>query len=846
MSENKQKLTNKIKNITDRKLFRNLLKLAGLGFIAGVLLIVGVIWYFAKDLPDFNSIADYKPKLITKIYSEDNQLVAEYAEEKRVYVELEDIPEKLIKSLLATEDNKFYEHNGFDLKGILRAAIKNAVSSSREGASTITQQLVKNLLLTNERTYTRKIKELILAYRIERSFSKDEILELYLNHIYLGAGSYGVMQAALTYFNTDIDNLNNAQIALLVGLPKAPNGYNPLRKPKIARYRRDVVLGRMLTTGLITHEEYKEAVAQDLQLNPRGKFYGQSAPDYSEHVRRVLKDKYGKEALYTSGMQVNTTLDLKLQEMAQTAVINGVRGYDRRHGFKGPIAKLTMFSNWESRVKQLDKEYSNYKVIGDFAYVTEINKEKKQANIMLRNEQVGIIPIKQLRWAREYVSADERGDYVRKVEDVLSVGDIILVKKLDKQPKPIKVKETVEETIEENGETKTISKEVEKEIQETHYSLEQYPEVQSALVAIDVKTGAVKALVGGFDKQGTFNRAIQAKRQVGSSFKPFVYATALENGFKTNSIILDAPIILRDSELNKAWKPQNYSEKVYGPSPLRRGLEKSRNLMTIRLARKVGISNIIKFASKFGLPTANMEKNLSTALGSASISLIDMVSAYTVFANSGIYNEPYFIESIQDRSGSVIYKKGYDCFDCEGPTAKETNLPDEIESIEQSGQVIISDTLAYMVTDLLQGVVKRGTGWRARALGMPVAAKTGTTNDYIDAWYVGYTADLAVGVWSGFDNPHSMGNNETGSGVSGPIWTEFMKNAKPYLAGNNFEIPEDIVFVKVDEKTGQLPTANTSKTILEVFRNGEEPNAQTSGDSYIQEYDDSELLEGIY
>ena len=840
MSEQKNKLFKKLANLKNKKTFKLLLKLAALGFVAGIVLIAGVIFYFAKDLPNFNNISDYQPKLITKIYSENNQLVAEYAKEKRIYVKLEDIPEKIVKSLLATEDTKFYEHNGFDLKGILRAALKNILLGSREGASTITQQLVKNLLLTNERTYTRKIKEIILSYRIERQFTKDEILELYLNHIYLGARSYGIMQAALTYFNTDLDNLTNAQIALLVGLPKAPNGYNPLRKPKVARYRRDVVLGRMLNENIITKQEYEYAVASDLQLNPREKYYGQSAPDYSEHVRRLLLDKYGDDGLYKSGLQVNTTLDLDLQEIAQTAVINGVKAYDKRHGYRGPITKISLLNTWDKRVEQLNKDNPNYKVIGDFAYVSVVDDEAKTAQVVLKNGALGEITLDELKWARKYIEVNEKGPKVKKVSDVLEVGDVILVRKLDKQPEATTITKTItnDEGIEEE-----ITEEVTPLFQ---YALEQYPEIQTALVAIDVKTGAVKALVGGFDKQGTFNRAIQARRQVGSSFKPFVYATALEKGYKTNSIILDAPIILRDAELNKAWKPQNYSEKVYGPSPLRRGIEKSRNLMTIRLARKVGISNIVKFANRLGLPAENMERNLSTALGSASMTLLDMVSAYTVFANKGIYNKPYFIDSIQNRDGSTIYKKGFDCNECGNTMAKETNLPEKLNTFEPEGESVIADTLAYQVTDLLQGVVKRGTGWRARAVGIPVAAKTGTTNDYIDSWYVGYSADLAVGVWSGFDNPKTMGNNETGSGVSGPVWAEFMKEAKKHLPNSSFQVPEDVVFVKVDEKTGQLPTSKTKKTLLEVFVNGTEPNSENTDSEFAEEFEESEELEGIY
>ncbi|MCP4354262.1 MAG: PBP1A family penicillin-binding protein [Proteobacteria bacterium] len=796
------------------------LKLGVIGFIFSITFIGGVIFYYAKDLPNFNSIADYKPKLITKVYAENNILVAEYAKEKRIYVPLEDIPEKIVKSLLATEDKLFYQHYGFDLKGIARAFIKNILFNSREGASTITQQLVKNLLLTNERTYSRKIKELILSYKIEKAFSKNEILELYLNHIYLGSGSYGVMQASLNYFNTDLKSLTNEQIAVLVGLPKAPNKYNPLNNPKFARYRRDIVLRRMLDMGIITIEEYKESVKSEIKLNPKRKYYGQDAPDFSEHIRRIIKDTYGEKELYTSGMHINTTLNMEMQKIAQKAVLNGVKIYDKRHGWRGPLAKLVFFGRWNSRVKSLKKQLPQYKVIGEFAYVSEIDDETKVAHIVDEHNNLGIIPFKELKWAREFIGTNEKGPRVKKVSDVLNSGDIILVRKLKEQKN-------------ENPEL-------------TAYTLEQFPKVQAALVAMDPKSGAVRALVGGFDKQGTFNRAIQAKRQVGSSFKPFVYGSALENGFQTNSIILDAPIVVRSQIKEDAWKPQNYSEKVYGPATLRRGLEKSRNLMTINLARKLGISKIIKFASKLGIPTENMKNNLSTALGTASISLIDMVSAYTVFANEGIYNKPFFIRSIQDFSGSTIYKNGYNCNSCSDESVNANSIPDKIDSLDLTGKQVISDTLAYMITDLMQGVVKRGTGWRAKKLGITVAAKTGTTNDWFDAWFMGFSPDLVIGVWSGFDNPQTLGNQETGSGVSGPIWAEFMSEAKKLLPNSNFKIPEDIVFVKVDLDTGQLPTSKTKKTILEVFRNGNQPNGDAKHQTHFEETSEDSFLEGIY
>ncbi len=764
--------------------------------LVGVLAIVGVLFYYSQRVPDFNTLSDYDPKLITKIYARDGTLLAEYARERRIYVPIENIPKNVIDAYLAAEDTSFYEHGGFDLKGIVRAALVNILTDRRQGASTITQQVAKTFLLSSERTYERKIKELILAKRIEDAFTKNEILELYLNQIYLGRGSYGVASAALTYYNRRLDELSIGQRAMLAGLPKAPSAYNPKTHPRVARLRRDVIIRRMQAEGFITDAEAEKAIDTGLELNPRKIKNGKSAPAFSEHVRRELLDKYGSNGLYESGMQVQTTLDPALQKHAMKAIRKGLRDYDRRHGYRGASGRIALLASWSARIDEEFKKYSGVREFAIPAAVLEIDDESGLVKIGLPASRVGYIPLAAMKWARKHIAASSLGPKITKPSDVLRIGDIIFVANVNKV----------------RG-LKAFKGQGNK-----FYSLEQLPKAQAALVALDVHTGAVRAMVGGFEKSSEFNRAIQAKRQPGSAFKPLVYAYAMTEGYTPASIILDSPVVVRNTELDDAWKPQNYSTRVYGPSTLRRGLEKSRNLMTIRLAQDLGIRDIIRFSRAFGL-SEDMPPNLSTALGSASASLLELTSAYSVFPNKGKLAQPYFIEQVKMPSGLSIPESNRNCNNCAGFDASATKLP----MVDIHEEEILTPEISYIMTDLLRGVVTNGTGKRALAVGHPVGGKTGTTNDYIDAWFVGFSPLYAVGVWVGFDRPQPMGKSETGSRAALPIWTEFMKNSLRGYKQRDFVIPQGVTFVRIDADTGQIPTDSTKKTIMEVFVEGTEP-----------------------
>ena len=766
--------------------------------VVGMFFAVGVIFYFAQRVPDFRTLEDYTPKLVTKLYSQEGTLLAEYARERRIYVPIEKIPREVIQAYLAAEDTSFYNHMGFDIKGIIRAAIVNLLTDRRQGASTITQQVAKTFLLSSERTYTRKIKELILAYRMEKAFTKNEILDLYLNQIYLGHGAYGVAAAALTYYNKPLSELTIGQRAMLAGLPKAPSGYNPVTHPRAARLRRDVVIRRMQTEGFITSEQADAAIAQDLELNLRSFPKGEAAPAFSEHVRRELLENYSADSLYEGGLKVLTTLDPKMQAHAEKAVSQGLRNYDRRHGYRGAYGRIAVLATWQGRIDELFKEHEKVRNFAIPAAVLEVDDTTGLTKIGLPAGRIGYIPLEGMKWARAYINPDELGKKVEKPSDVVRMGDVVFVTSAD-----------------------NVSGLKDFKGKGQYFSLEQLPAVQGALVALDVHTGAVRAMVGGFGKDDDFNRAIQAKRQPGSAFKPFVYAYAMTQGMTPASIVLDAPVVIRNNELDTAWKPQNYSEKVYGPSTLRRGLEKSRNLMTIRLAQELGIRNIIRFAQGFGLEE-KMPPNLSTALGAASASLLELTNAYGVFANGGERPKPYFVERIHSPAGDVLYgRKTASCIGCLGFTEAK-KLPNLVQESEQ----LLSPEVSYIMTDLLRGVVQNGTGQGAKAVGHPVGGKTGTTNDYIDAWFVGFSPLYAVGVWVGFDRPQPMGNAETGAKAALPIWTDFMKNTLQGHKQREYKVPQGVSFVRIDADTGLLPNANTKKTISEVFVKGTEPTKQ--------------------
>lgn len=771
------------------------------GAALGGICLVGLLVYYASDLPDLKALSDYDPKQITKLYAHDGELLAEYARQKRVYVPIEDVPQGLIEAYLAAEDAAFYDHPGFDIKGIIRAAITNIFSSHKQGASTITQQVAKTFLLTNERTYERKIKELILARRIEKSFTKNEILELYLNQIYLGAGAYGVSAAALRYYSRPLDELTIGQMAMLAGLPRAPSAYNPLVYPRVARLRRDVIIRRMEAENFISPTEAERAIATDLELNPRRGPDGSAAASFNEHVRRKLLEDFGADGLYEDGLQVQTTLFPEFQMKAQQAVQRGLRDYDRRHGYRGAYSRIAYLPSWQARIDELFKEKEALRNFAIPAAVLEVNNQEDFAKIGLPAGRIGYIPLKAMTWAREYISADEKGPAIKDPSDVLRRGDVVFVRSLEKL-------EGFDEFEGKQG----------------FYSLEQIPEAQAALVALDIHTGAVRAMVGGFSPEDEFNRAVQAERQPGSAFKPVVYAYALSQGFTPASQILDAPVVVRGEE--RDWKPTNYSRRVYGMSSLRRGIEKSRNLMTIRLAQELGVRGIIDYARRFGLD-GDMPANLSTPLGAASTTLLDLTSAYSVFPNKGRRAQPYFIERVQATSGELIAASKYGCLDCEGPVASPTSMPN---IIQPDMEEVTTPQVAYVMLDLLRGVVQNGTGRRATAVGHPVGGKTGTTNDYVDAWFVGFSPLYAVGVWVGFDTPRTLGEGEAGSTAALPIWVDFMKNALKGYRQREYPIPPGITLMRIDTETGLQPNNQTKSTRLEVFVEGTEPGAEPAPD----------------
>ena len=762
--------------------------------------VIAILYYYSTQVPDYRTLAEYTPSLITKVYDRHGEVLAEYAKQRRVYVPIDEMPQSVINAYLAAEDDQFYKHSGFDIKGIVRAALINIFTSRKQGASTITQQVAKNFFLSSERSYVRKIKELILSYRIEKAFSKDKILELYLNQIYLGSASYGVAAAAMAYYGKDLDELTHAQLAMLAGLPKAPSRYSPISNGRVARYRRDVVLHRMLAEKFITQNEHDLAIDEDLNLNPTPLKYGQDASHFSEHVRRFILDTYGESELYKAGFSVHTTLDKTMQSYAEEAVYKALRDYDRRHGYRGPVGRMNLLINWQGRIDKEAKKWSNKKKIGIPAVVLDIDDTAGVAYVGLPKNIRGTIELSSVKWARKYIDADSLDKKIKKVSDVLSTNDIIIVKAVSEIYTPAK------------GANKA----------DGFYSLEQIPKAQGSFIALEPSTGAILAMVGGLDDGTGFNRAVQSKRQVGSALKPIVYALALEKGYTPASIILDAPVVLRSNELDNAWKPHNYSEKVYGESTLRRGLEKSRNLMTIRLARDLGMGSIIRYIRKYGV-TSDMERNLSTALGSSSISLLELTSAYGVFANAGRTVKPYAVNMVQDAVGTVIYRQHELCDTCAVDISESLYEPQKLPVV---GEQIIPETAAFQMAHMLEGIVKRGTAWRARAVGQPVGAKTGTTNDFIDAWLMGIAPNMAIGAWVGFDRPQTLGNNETGSKAAAPIWVDFatkaLNSSDDVLS---YKVPEGISFVQIDSDTGTLPNSKTKKRIFEAFMVGTEPTS---------------------
>ncbi len=738
-------------------------------FLVSAVTILIVLWTFSNSIPDYRFLKNYKPPVSSKMYSGKGELVADFSKEKRIFVPYTAIPKNVIYSFLSAEDKNFFSHPGVDAKGVMRAIlnnIKNIISSKRlEGASTITQQVAKNFLLTNEVSINRKIKEAILAFRIERALSKERILELYLNQIYLGSGAYGVAAASLEYFDKSIKELNYTEAALLAALPKAPSKYNPYRNKKLAKFRRDLVLKNLFDNDFISQENYLEFKNKPIELKKIKKVFLENSQYYIEDVRKNIIEKLTYEKVYNQGYNINTPIDLNLQKLATQSLRNGLVEYDRRKGWRGPIKNISYRKNWSNQIKD---EFRLEKSIGwEIAIIKRINKF--ETLIELENNSQGVINYKDISWTK------------KEFEELFRKGDIIYVKRKENN----------------------------------NYALQQLPKINGGIVAMDPFTGRVLALSGGFSfKNSEFNRASQAFRQPGSAFKPFVYALALENKYTPSSLVLDAPLVLDQGVDLKKWKPENYGKKFYGPSTLRVGLEKSRNLMTVRIAQSLGVEKIAKFSKKMNI-YQDPEELLSISLGSAETTLLSLTSAYCSFVNGGKLIKPVIIDRIQDGEGNTIFNnENRRCVDCDKISFTSTDFP----KIEDDYPQVLSPQTAYQVTSLLQGAVERGTGKRLKKLGLNLAGKTGTTNENTDAWFIGFTSNLVIGVYVGMDNPKPLGKFETGSKAALPIFEEFVKKAIKKSDARPFKVPGDITLMVVDPDTGNKAKFSSKNTIIESYK----------------------------
>ena len=735
--------------------------------LIGLISVIAVLWLFSNELPDYKFLKSYKPAVSSKLYSGSGELVSEFSSEKRIFVPYESIPKTIINSFLSAEDKNFFSHPGVDAKGVLRAAIiniSNILSSKRlQGASTITQQVAKNFLLSNEVSINRKIKEAILAFRIERALSKERILELYLNQIYLGEGSYGIASASLQYFDKPISELDYKEASLLAALPKAPSKYNPYKNIKLAKYRRDLVLNNLFENAYINKKQFERYKKSPIKLKKRKSKYIEDARYYVEDVRKFMVDKYGFDKVYKQGFNIKSPINLELQTLATEALREGLIYYDRRRGWRGPLENTKYSNDWYSK-------YNKFKIEKSLEWKLAIVKKisKFSADIETENKIRGKIKYNDISWTK------------KEFDEILNVGDVIYVKKIGNE-----------------------------------FSLQQLPLANGSIIVIHPYTGRVLAMAGGFSfKQSEFNRATQAQRQPGSAFKPFIYALALENDFTPSSLILDAPIVLDQGEDLKKWKPENYGKKFYGPSTLRTGIEKSRNLMTVRIAQELGIKKITEFSKKLKI-YENPEELMSISLGSAETTLLKLTSAYCSFLNGGKLVNPIFIDRIQDSEGNTIFNSEKRlCKKCKEISYIGNKFPEITDKFPK----IFSSETAYQVTSMLEGVVKRGTGKKLRDLNLDLAGKTGTTNKNTDAWFIGFTSNLVVGVYIGHDEPKSLGKFETGSKAALPIFKSFIKKAVNKKEARPFKVPENIKMQVVDLKTGKKVNFGTKKTIIEVFK----------------------------
>ncbi|MEW9808046.1 penicillin-binding protein 1A [Mesorhizobium marinum] len=755
---------------------------------AGVWMVIGGL---AKDLPDYEVLSKYEPPVTTRVHASDGALMGEFARQRRLYLPIQAVPDRVKAAFLSAEDKNFYKHPGIDVAGLFRAVVNNIQTGARQGASTITQQVAKNFLLTKDQTYERKIKEAILSFRIEQAFSKDRILELYLNEIFFGLNAYGVAGAALTYFDKSVNELTVAEAAYLAALPKGPSNYHPFRHTQRAIERRNWVIDQMVENGYVSREEGDKAKAGPLGVKPRRTGSYLFAGEYfTEEVRREIISRYGENALYEGGLSVRTTLDPDLQRIARKAMQNGLLKYDRLRGYRGPVKQIELGADWGvplGEVKDLDDvpEWRLAVVLesSDAGLSIGLQPSREISGALSAERETGTVSTEDMSFAMRHV-VDGRRVKANSPADVLKPGDVVYVEKKEGAA----------------------------------YELRQVPAVSGGMVAMDPHTGRVLAMVGGFSfSQSEFNRATQAMRQPGSAFKPIVYAAALDNGYTPASVIMDGPITITSG--NTTWSPKNYDSKSAGPSTLRAGIERSRNLMTVRLAHDMGMKIVAEYAERFGVYD-HLAPYLPMALGSGETTVMRMVSAYSVMANGGRQIKPSLIDRIQDRYGKTVYK--HDERGCEGCVAADWENQAEPELVDNADQVLDPMT-AYQITSMMEGVVLRGTATTLKELNRPIAGKTGTTNDEKDAWFMGFTPNLVVGLYLGFDQPRTLGKGSTGGGLAAPIFKEFVAEALKDTPPTEFQVPEGMTLIAINRKTGMRASEGEAGTIMEAFKPGTGP-----------------------
>ena len=813
-------------------------------FLAGLIVslagLIGLYLYLEPELPSIEGLSDIQLQVPLRIYTEDGGLMAEYGEKRRTPKAIHDIPEKLRQAFLSAEDNRFYEHPGVDYQGILRAMVHLVKTGERgQGGSTITMQLARNFYLSREKTYARKINEIFLALKIEQALTKDRILELYLNKIYLGNRAYGVAAAARVYYGKSLKDLNLAQMAMIAGLPKAPSRYNPVINPQRALTRRDYVLGRMASLGFINDAELRWAKAQPATAGLHDSPVEVEAAYVTEMVRAEISRQFGEEA-YNRGLKVYTTINKRLQTTANDSLRHALLNYDQRHGYRG-AEKHIEWQPWpeETAHDQWDKALKGLRAYGNLSPALVVSVEGQEARVYLRGGRLIGLNWEALSWAKPYIGVNRQGAAPKLASDVLALGDVVRIyKNFDGQ-----------------------------------WQLGQVPEVQGALTSIVPNDGAIRALVGGFSfKQSKFNRAIQARRQAGSSFKPFIYSAALDKKYTAASIINDAPVVFHDPALEGTWRPENYSGKFFGPTRLREALVKSRNLVSIRILRSIGVRYATQFASRFGFVPNMLPHDLSLALGSGELSPLALSTGYAVFANGGYRIKPYFIQRIEDLNGKLLFKAdpAVACVSCvlqqRGSRLPATNVAAEktpaendvsaesvpvvtvadetlADNLPKQAERTVDERVVYIMNSILQDVIKRGTGRRARALGRhDLHGKTGTTNDQKDAWFNGFNRSLVTTAWVGFDQQQrSLGNYETGSKAALPMWIEYMRTALEGVSETMMERPEGLVTVKINAKTGELAAQGDKKAIFEIFRTERAPKVVPSS-SNVESSDGREVM----